>query len=77
MRCWPVGEIREIEKLAHQIKGVGGMYGYPCLTDTASLIEEAAREGQDVQLLAELIDEFADLTQRIRRGLKLSTPSML
>lgn len=65
-------ETGELERLAHQIKGVGGMYGYPCLTETASLIEQAAREGQDVGLLAELIEEFAVLCEQISKGLKRS-----
>ena len=65
-------EIGELERLAHQIKGVGGMYGYPCLTETASLIEQAAREGQDVGLLAELIEEFAALCEQISKDLKRS-----
>src|SRR6202041_2501080 len=35
------GDTRGIESLAHKTRGVGGMYGYPCLTETASLIEDA------------------------------------
>ena len=62
----------EIEKLAHQLKGVGGMYGYQCLTDTASLIEEAAKEGQDLELLDELVDEFNCQCAQISNGLKSS-----
>ena len=56
--------------LAHQTKGVGAMYGYPCLTETAALIEDAAREGRDDDLIAELIDEFQALTARVGLGLR-------
>ena len=62
-------ETRELERLAHQIKGVGAMYGFPCLTETASLIEDAAREGQDAGLLGELVEEFAALCEQISKGL--------
>jgi CheY-like chemotaxis protein/HPt (histidine-containing phosphotransfer) domain-containing protein len=55
--------------LAHQIRGVGGMYGYPTLTETAALIEEAVFERQEAELLEELIDEFANTVDRIRRSL--------
>jgi PAS domain S-box-containing protein len=61
--------IRELELLAHQIRGHGGMYGYPCLTESATLIEQAVREGQDAELIAELIEEFATLSSRIETGL--------
>ena len=47
------------------------MYGYPCLTETASLIEEAVREGQDAELVAALVDEFAELSSRIQSGMTL------
>ncbi len=60
------GATAELERLAHQMKGVGGMYGFPCLTETASLIEQAVREGQDGGLLAELIEEFAALCDRAK-----------
>ncbi len=56
--------------LAHQTKGVGGMYGYPDLTESAALIESAAREGQDNELLSALVDEFDALTARIVRGIE-------
>ena len=63
------GAVRGLEALAHKISGVGGMYGYPCLSETASLIEQAAREGQNLELLRELVEELAALSSRIERGL--------
>ena len=63
------GELNDLEALAHQIKGHGAMYGYPCLSETSSLIEQAAREGRNAELLAELVEEFATLSSRIDSGL--------
>jgi PAS domain S-box-containing protein len=63
------GDLVGIKSLAHQLRGVGGMYGYPALTDTAGLIEEAADEQREGQLLEELVEEFADLVEQIDRGL--------
>jgi HPt (histidine-containing phosphotransfer) domain-containing protein len=59
------GDLAKLESLAHQTSGVGGMYGFPGLSDIASLIEEAARERQDQALLKDLVDE---LVRRIGRG---------
>ena len=64
------GDARGFESTAHKIKGVGGMYGYPCLSETASLIEQAAREVQDPELLSELVEELAELSSKIERGLE-------
>ena len=68
-----VGEIGDLQSLAHQIKGHGGMYGYPCLSEAAGLIEEAAQERQDDELLEELIEGFADLSMKIERGFTFQT----
>jgi CheY-like chemotaxis protein/HPt (histidine-containing phosphotransfer) domain-containing protein len=63
------GDVDDVRALAHQITGTGGMYGYPCLGETAALIEQAARERQDPELLAELVEEFSTLSSRIGAGL--------
>jgi PAS domain S-box-containing protein len=60
------GDHTRLESLAHQTKGVGGMYGYPDLSEVASLIEQAARERQPDELVKELIDELDSLVRRIR-----------
>ena len=69
-------QIGEVEQLAHRIKGVGGMYGYPCLTEMAALIEAAAKENQNTELIGELVDEFADLCSKIENGLKASATAI-
>ena len=33
----------EVIRLAHQLKGAGGSYGYPMLSDLAKVIESAAK----------------------------------
>ena len=55
-------------KEAHKIRGNGGMYGYPALSEAAGLIEDAASEGQDKSLILELIEELEDLVARIQEG---------
>jgi len=57
-----------IESQAHQLRGVGSMYGYPAVTETCALVEAAVKEGEDLELIAELVEEFAELCDRIGRG---------
>jgi HPt (histidine-containing phosphotransfer) domain-containing protein len=47
-----------LSTLAHQTRGAAGMYGYPELSETAALLEDAIHEGQDETLILELADEF-------------------
>ncbi|MCC5870178.1 MAG: response regulator, partial [Gammaproteobacteria bacterium] len=37
-------EYSELGRLAHQLKGAGGGYGYPAITEAAALLERAARD---------------------------------
>jgi len=53
------------------------MYGFPGLAKTAALVEEAVGEGQDLELVAELVEELANLCEQIRNGIKRTrSPSM-
>ena len=61
-------DLAEVQSQAHQLRGVGSMYGFPAITETCGLMEEAVREARDVELMAELIDEFAVLCEQIVRG---------
>jgi PAS domain S-box-containing protein len=64
-----VGDGVQLQALAHQISGHGGMYGYSCLTETAALIEQAVREARGERVIGELVEVFANLCSRIESGL--------
>ncbi len=57
-----------IRRVAHQLKGAAGGYGFPSITAAASLLEHAAREGDSVD------QPLADVTDLCRRArARLST----
>lgn len=64
------GMLDRVSSLAHQLRGVGGSYGYPALTESGGLIEDAIREGQPIELIAELVAELEDLLPRILVGIR-------
>jgi HPt (histidine-containing phosphotransfer) domain-containing protein len=41
------GEMRELQTLAHQLKGAGGGYGFPQITELAASLEAALKQGAD------------------------------
>jgi CheY-like chemotaxis protein/HPt (histidine-containing phosphotransfer) domain-containing protein len=64
------GDHDGLRRLAHQMKGAGGSYGYPMLTEAAKEIEEAAKaKDNDACMLA--MDKFAILCQAVDRGRKV------
>lgn len=64
------GMLDRVSSLAHQLRGIGGSYGYPALTESGGLIEDAIREGQPIELIAELVAELEDLLPRILVGIR-------
>jgi HPt (histidine-containing phosphotransfer) domain-containing protein len=61
------GDHDGLRRLAHQMKGAGGSYGYPMLTEAAKTIEEAAKaKDNDACMLT--LEKFAILCQAVVRG---------
>ena len=52
-----------IRRLAHQIKGAAGGYGFPSITTAAARLEEACREGD---ALEQRVSELSELCRRAR-----------
>jgi HPt (histidine-containing phosphotransfer) domain-containing protein len=57
-----------LRRLAHQMKGAGGSYGYACLTDAAGELESHANQG-DAEAAMLALDHLAHLCERVRAGL--------
>jgi HPt (histidine-containing phosphotransfer) domain-containing protein len=45
------GELRELQTLAHQLKGAGGGYGFPLITELAASLESALKQGADAPVV--------------------------
>ncbi|MBZ0109300.1 MAG: Hpt domain-containing protein [Candidatus Scalindua rubra] len=53
-----------LRRLAHQMKGSGGSYGYPILTETAKILEEATG-ARDIKTCSTVLEKFEVLCQGI------------
>jgi HPt (histidine-containing phosphotransfer) domain-containing protein len=56
-----------LRRLAHQMKGAGGSYGYACLTDAARELESHVGGG-DVEGVMLALGKLARLSERIQAG---------
>jgi len=65
---------QDLRRVAHQMKGAGGSYGYPALTDAAKALEDAAKN-EDPAGAATALERLAALCQAIQRGHDLCAPS--
>ena len=53
------GDLGEIQRLGHSMKGSGGGYGFFELTEMGSMLEQAARSG-DVKVISETVANLRD-----------------
>lgn len=58
-----------LKTLAHQLKGAGGSYGYPPISELAATIEEACKQ-QSGGDFANWIDQLNQLRQAASNGLR-------
>ena len=61
------GRHEVVRRLAHQLKGAGGSYGYPSLTAAAGELEAAAKAG-DAEIAAIAMKKLETLCQAVVRG---------
>jgi HPt (histidine-containing phosphotransfer) domain-containing protein len=59
----------ELRRLAHQLKGAGGGYGYQSLTDAARTLEDAAKQ-QDREAATLAMSELNELCRAVNAGWK-------
>jgi CheY-like chemotaxis protein/HPt (histidine-containing phosphotransfer) domain-containing protein len=57
----------DLQRLAHRLKGAGGSYGYPLLTDASKKLEDACKVG-DGNAANIAIGQVAAICQAIQRG---------
>jgi FOG: HPt domain len=54
----------KLRSIGHNLKGVGGGYGFAMITDLGADIEAAAKVN-DIKTINELIDSLADYLERV------------
>lgn len=59
----------ELERMAHQLKGAAGSYGFDQLTPYAAKLEYAIKTRADEAQLAQTLDELLDRCRLLRAGI--------
>jgi signal transduction histidine kinase/AmiR/NasT family two-component response regulator/HPt (histidine-containing phosphotransfer) domain-containing protein len=58
------GKMEDLQRLAHQMSGAAGCYGYPTITDAARELDEAIRAGKEKGVLKEKVAGLVTLCRR-------------
>lgn len=57
-------DIESLARLAHQLKGSAGGYGFQTITDHAARLEDTAKHTKDLEKLSDQVRQIADMCQR-------------
>jgi len=68
-RLLDTGDLAALSRAAHRLRGTGGTYGYPLITEVCGRIEDAARGLRSPVMLDEFVLELLRLVPRIEAGL--------
>jgi len=63
-------DLATVATVAHQIKGAGGGYGYPMLTDVAKALEMGAKAAKDAAAVKEQVDALVAMCKGVQAGFK-------
>jgi HPt (histidine-containing phosphotransfer) domain-containing protein len=65
---WQRRELDELKRIAHQIKGASGGYGFPTLGAAAGVLEQQLTSSRtpDLASIARQVDELVNLCARVR-----------
>jgi HPt (histidine-containing phosphotransfer) domain-containing protein len=59
----------QLARLAHQLKGAAGSYGFDHITPFAARLEKAVRNGEPQASVHAAVEELVDACGRVRAGL--------
>jgi len=65
------GNVAEIARVAHQLKGTGTSYGYPMLTSAAREVETLAALDENRQRVPQALERLLTICRAIQRGVHL------
>jgi signal transduction histidine kinase/CheY-like chemotaxis protein len=66
LRASQAADVDTLQRLAHQLKGAAGGYGFPRITEAALAVERDIAEGADAPRLQRHVEELASLCRRAR-----------
>jgi len=59
-------QIDDLQRLAHQLKGAAGGYGFGPISEAAAELEDAIVSREELDLVRSQVDQLIDLCQRTR-----------
>ncbi len=66
LKLWRSNELSELRRTVHQLRGAGGGYGYPVITEAAGAVEERIdTTPDDLDAIGLVLEELVQLCARV------------
>ena len=59
------GDMAQLQVLAHQLKGAGGGYGFPQITEVAASLEQCLKDGADAATVKDRCDALCETLRAV------------
>jgi len=56
--------LEQVQRIAHQLKGASGGYGFPMIGDCAGRVEAAVQTGAAIEQIRHCVDDLIELCRR-------------
>lgn len=56
--------LEQVQRIAHQLKGASGGYGFPMIGDSASRVEAAVQTGAAIEQIRHCVNDLTELCRR-------------
>ncbi|NLX12741.1 MAG: Hpt domain-containing protein [Phycisphaerales bacterium] len=66
--CLNTGDLSELKRIAHQLKGSCGGYGFDVIGQAAAILETSAKASQSVEQVNQEVADLIQLCQRAKSG---------
>jgi HPt (histidine-containing phosphotransfer) domain-containing protein len=63
--CLAEGDLHKLQSLAHQLKGAGGGYGFPQITEAAGSLEKVVKEGAELSVIKEQLEILCEILRAV------------
>ena len=63
--CWREKRMSDLARLAHQMKGASGGYGFSVVSAAAERLEESLRDEAELERLQDEVDALISLCRRV------------
>jgi HPt (histidine-containing phosphotransfer) domain-containing protein len=62
------GDLENLRRTAHQLKGAAGSYGFDVISPAAGRLESAVKDNESLEQIRAAVEEIVNLCQRVRSG---------